>query len=156
MSSAASNPTPRRFGLVTLFCGLVAFLCCLFDPNVASRAFSIACADNSGAWSLRIIGKKRGPGKLARSKGKNFFQAGDVIVVVGKTGSAKNKIMRAVMVRTKKPSWPLEKNGLNVFCDRFAAVIVDPHGNPVGSQIFGPMEKRCSQKWPKLAAITVG
>mmetsp|Transcript_48092 Transcript_48092/g.134303 ORF Transcript_48092/g.134303 Transcript_48092/m.134303 type:complete len:165 (+) Transcript_48092:107-601(+) len=128
-----------------------------FLASQATKAFSVACADNSGAFKLRILSLAMGPKMqkgLKRYSGN--LNAGDVVTVVGRTGAAKNKIMRAILVRTGKVSYPLEQNGIETLCDRFAAVIVDGYGNPVGSEVYGPIDETIKAKWPKIAAITIG
>merc|ERR1719379_3411480 len=117
------------------------------------QAFTVHCADNSGAYNLRVIGKV---GKTRQTHAQNenaHIMAGDMVVVVGKSGAAKNKVMRAVMIRMRKQMASPERNGFHFRFDTNAAVIVDGDGNPVGSKIVGPIDPRVALRWPKLAML---
>eukprot|EP00425_Heterocapsa_triquetra_P010561 CAMPEP_0195132588 /NCGR_PEP_ID=MMETSP0448-20130528/147169_1 /TAXON_ID=66468 /ORGANISM="Heterocapsa triquestra, Strain CCMP 448" /LENGTH=112 /DNA_ID=CAMNT_0040170605 /DNA_START=58 /DNA_END=392 /DNA_ORIENTATION=- len=106
------KPVPRRNGL--LACVLFAFVVgdWLFPQ---ARDFMVQCCDNSGAWNLKVVGRV-GAGRNEQGDYRKL-QAGDQVVVVGRTGGAKNRIMRAVVVRTRKMSANPLQNGFKVCYD---------------------------------------
>src|SRR3989304_5788237 len=99
-------------------------------------------ADNSGAKKLMMIGLPgRGNKKIAR--------VGEVITGVVKLadpqGSVKDgEMVRALIVRTKKET--RRKDGSHIRFDENAAVVIDNHGNPRGSRIFGPVARGVREK----------
>ena len=107
-------------------------------------------ADNSGAKKLMLIGI---PG---RSK-QRFARLGDVVTTVVKKaapqGSVKaSEMVRCVVVRTKKEN--RRTDGSYIRFDENAAVIIDNHGNPKGSRIFGPIAREVREKgFIKIASL---
>jgi large subunit ribosomal protein L14 len=74
---------------------------------------------------------------------------GDVIVATVKEatpGSAvkKGEVVRAVIVRTKKPFG--RDDGTTIAFDENAAVIIDNQRNPRGTRIFGPVARELREK----------
>jgi len=107
-------------------------------------------ADNSGAKKVELIGIPR------RSK-QRFAHLGDVITGVVKkadpNGTVKDsEIVRSVVVRTKKES--RRSDGSYIRFDENAVVIIDNHGNPKGSRIFGPIAREVREKgYIKIASL---
>lgn len=107
-------------------------------------------ADNSGAKKLMLIGIPR------RSK-QRFASLGDVITGTVKkaapAGSVKNsEIVRSVVVRTKKEV--RRSDGSYIRFDENAAVVIDNHGNPRGSRVFGPIAREVREKgFVKIASL---
>ncbi|OIT19370.1 60s ribosomal protein l23 [Nicotiana attenuata] len=65
----------------------------------------------------------------------------------GKPGLRK-KVMSAVIVRQCKP-WR-RKDGVFVYLEDNAGVIVNPKGKMKGSAIIGPIGKECADLWPRI------
>jgi large subunit ribosomal protein L14 len=108
---------------------------------IQSRSI-INVADNSGAKKLMMIGF---PGK----GNKKTARLGDVVTAVVKLadpqGSIKDsEIVRALIVRTKKET--RRKDGSYIRFDENAAVVIDAHGNPRGSRIFGPIAREIRER----------
>lgn len=98
---------------------------------------TLKVADNTGAKELLTI-RVRG-GSMRR-----YASIGDEVVATVKsaspTGSVKKgDIVRAVIVRTKRPL--RRADGSYIRFDENAAVIVDDNRNPRGTRIFGPVAR---------------
>mmetsp|Transcript_264 Transcript_264/g.2098 ORF Transcript_264/g.2098 Transcript_264/m.2098 type:complete len:99 (+) Transcript_264:318-614(+) len=62
----------------------------------------------------------------------------------------KRTVMPAVVIRQRKP-WR-RKEGLYVYFEDNAGVIVNPKGEMKGSAITGPVAKECAELWPRIAS----
>lgn len=99
-------------------------------------------ADNSGARVILCITPLGGGvGKTAT--------IGDVVSATVKEADpeskiAKGKVVRAVIVRTKKEV--RRKDGSYIRFDENAAVIIDRLGEPVGTRVFGPVGRELREK----------
>jgi large subunit ribosomal protein L14 len=99
-------------------------------------------ADNTGARELlciRIMGGSR----------RRYAAVGDIIVGTVKTATPhgaikKGDVVRAVVVRTKKPH--ARDDGTYIAFDENAAVIIDAAQNPRGTRIFGPVARELREK----------
>ena len=96
-------------------------------------------ADNTGARELLCI----------RVMGGRYARVGDVIVGTVKTATPqgavrKGDVVRAVVVRTKKPYG--RDDGTSIAFDENAAVIIDAQRNPRGTRIFGPVARELREK----------
>ncbi len=99
-------------------------------------------ADNTGARRImcfRILGGTR----------RKFASIGDVVVCSVKDATPqgqlkKGQIVRAVVVRTKKPV--RRKDGSYIKFDDNAAVIIDTTKEPRGTRIFGPVARELREK----------
>jgi large subunit ribosomal protein L23e len=58
--------------------------------------------------------------------------------------------MPAVIVRQRKP-WR-RKDGVFMYFEDNAGVIVNPKGEMKGSAITGPIGKECADLWPRIAS----
>ncbi|MCP6726528.1 MAG: 50S ribosomal protein L14 [Patescibacteria group bacterium] len=102
----------------------------------------LTVADNSGAKMIqcfRVLGGTR----------KRYAQIGDVIVAAVKVAEPrrpvkKHEIVRAVIVRTKKPY--RRKDGSYIKFDDNAAVILEKEKEPKGGRIFGPIPRELRDK----------
>lgn len=107
-------------------------------------------ADNSGAKKLMLIGIPY------RSK-QRFARLGDVITGTVKkadpAGSVKSsEIVRSVVVRSKKEV--RRSDGSYIRFDENAVVVIDNHGNPRGSRVFGPIAREVREKgFIKIASL---
>ena len=100
-------------------------------------------ADNTGAREvlcIRVVGGSR----------RRYGSVGDEIIATVKqatpTSSAKKgEVVRAVIVRTKKPIG--RPDGSTIRFDENAAVLLDPlTRNPRGTRIFGPVARELREK----------
>lgn len=102
----------------------------------------LTVADNSGAKMIqcfRVLGGTR----------KKYAQIGDVIVASVKVAEPrrpvkKHEIVRAVIVRQKKPF--RRKDGSYIRFDDNAAVILEKEKEPKGGRIFGPIPRELRER----------
>ena len=99
-------------------------------------------ADNTGAREILCI-RVRGGSR------RRYARVGDIIVATVKqatpNGSVKKgEVVRAVVVRTKKPFG--RNDGTTIAFDENAAVIIDNQRNPRGTRIFGPVARELREK----------
>ena len=99
-------------------------------------------ADNSGAKTIRCIGVPGG-------SGRRYARLGDVIVASVKEAAPaaavkKGEVVRAVVVRTKKPH--RRSDGSRIRFDDNAAVIINEEQMPRGTRIFGPVARELRDK----------
>jgi len=62
----------------------------------------------------------------------------------------RKKVVPVVIVRQRKPF--RRREGLFIYFEDNAGVIVNPKGEMKGSQINGPVAKECAELWPRVAA----
>ncbi|ORX87919.1 ribosomal protein L14b/L23e [Anaeromyces robustus] len=107
------------------------------------------CADNSGAKNLYIVAVN---GIHARLNRLPAAGVGDMIVATVKKGKPelRKKVMPAVVVRQRK-AWR-RRDGVYIYFEDNAGVIVNPKGEMKGSAITGPVGKECTDLWPKIAS----
>ena len=94
-------------------------------------------ADNTGAREILCI-------RVAGGSHRRYAGVGDIIVGTVKQavphGSVKKgEVVRAVIVRTKKPFG--RNDGTYISFDENAAVLIDVGKNPRGTRIFGPVAR---------------
>ncbi len=99
-------------------------------------------ADNSGAKRIACI-HPRG------ISNKRYARIGDVITcsvkeAVPAGGVKKGAVVRAVVVRTKKPN--RRADGTYIRFDQNAGVLIDDKGEPLGTRIFGPVARELREK----------
>ena len=99
-------------------------------------------ADNTGAREILCI-------RVAGGSHRRYAGVGDIIVGTVKQavphGSVKKgEVVRAVVVRTKKPFG--RDDGTLIAFDENAAVIIDAQRNPRGTRIFGPVARELREK----------
>ena len=59
-------------------------------------------------------------------------------------------VMPGVLIRQRKP-WR-RKDGVFIYFEDNAGVIVNPKGEMKGSAIAGPVAKECADLWPRIAS----
>ncbi len=124
------------------------------SPVTPVRALPIGarlvCADNTGAKEVQIISVVGYKGRRRRLASAGV---GDQVVVSVKKGTPefRKQIMRAVVVRQKKPYRRID--GMRVKFEDNAAVIITTEGTPKGSEIRGPIAREAAERWPKIAGI---
>ena len=97
----------------------------------------VRVADNTGARTLLCI-------RVMGGSHRRYARVGDIIVGTVKSASPqgavkKGEVVRAVVVRTKKPQG--RNDGTSIAFDENAAVIIDNQRNPRGTRIFGPVAR---------------
>eukprot|EP00088_Acartia_fossae_P039869 TRINITY_DN41503_c0_g1_i1.p1 TRINITY_DN41503_c0_g1~~TRINITY_DN41503_c0_g1_i1.p1 ORF type:complete len:139 (-),score=10.75 TRINITY_DN41503_c0_g1_i1:217-633(-) len=111
----------------------------------------INCADNSGAKNLYIIAVKGVQGRLNRLPDAS---PGQMVLATVKKGKPdlRKKVTPAVIIRQRKP-WR-RKDGLFLYFEDNAGVIVNQKGELKASTIMGPVAKECADLWPKIASTS--
>lgn len=99
-------------------------------------------ADNSGARKVLCI-------KVLGGSRRRYASIGDIIVGSVKEAQPnakvkKGEIVKAVVVRTAKEIG--RPDGSYIRFDTNSAVLVDGHGEPVGTRIFGPVARELRAK----------
>merc|ERR1712007_214630 len=109
----------------------------------------INCADNSGAKNLYVIAVSGIKGRLNRLPSAT---AGDMFVASVKKGKPelRKKVMPAVVIRQRKAF--RRKNGVFIYFEDNAGVIVNNKGEMKGSAVTGPVAKECAELWPRIAS----
>ncbi|KAL9593781.1 MAG: hypothetical protein Q9219_007384 [cf. Caloplaca sp. 3 TL-2023] len=104
------------------------------------------CCDNSGARNLYIISVKGCGARLNRLPAAGV---GDMVMATVKKGKPelRKKVMPAVVVRQSKP-WR-RADGVYLYFEDNAGVIVNPKGEMKGSAITGPVGKEAAELWPQ-------
>eukprot|EP01016_Furgasonia_blochmanni_P032293 TRINITY_DN3332_c0_g1_i4.p1 TRINITY_DN3332_c0_g1~~TRINITY_DN3332_c0_g1_i4.p1 ORF type:complete len:470 (+),score=77.82 TRINITY_DN3332_c0_g1_i4:467-1876(+) len=107
------------------------------------------CADNSGAKNLYIISAFGIKGSLNRMPKASV---GDMILCSVKKGKPelRKKVLQGVIIRQRKP-WR-RREGIYIYCEDNAGVIVNQKGEMKGSAINGPVGRECAEIWPKIAS----
>jgi len=107
------------------------------------------CADNTGAKNLYVIAVKGIRGRLNRLPAAG---AGDLVLATVKKGKPelRKKVMPAVIVRQRKPY--RRKDGVVLYFEDNAGVIVNNKGEMKGSTVTGPVAKECADLWPRIAS----
>eukprot|EP00923_Selenidium_pygospionis_P009824 GHVN01016941.1.p1 GENE.GHVN01016941.1~~GHVN01016941.1.p1 ORF type:complete len:140 (+),score=21.18 GHVN01016941.1:299-718(+) len=109
----------------------------------------INCCDNSGAKNLYIIAVKGIGSCLNRLPA---CSVGDICLATVKKGrpDLRKKVHTAIVVRQRK-QWR-RREGIFVYFEDNAGVIVNPKGEMKGSAITGPVAKEVTDLWPKISA----
>lgn len=94
-------------------------------------------ADNSGAKEVMCI-------KVLGGSKRRYAGVGDIIVcsvkkTIPNSNVKKGSVVKAVIVRTKKPIQ--RKSGVVLRFDDNSAIIVNNDKNPVGTRVFGPIAR---------------
>mmetsp|Transcript_11472 Transcript_11472/g.36447 ORF Transcript_11472/g.36447 Transcript_11472/m.36447 type:complete len:116 (+) Transcript_11472:209-556(+) len=107
------------------------------------------CADNTGAKNLFIISVIRVKGRLNKLPSA---APGDIVMATVKKGKPelRKKVMPAVVIRQRKP-WR-RKEGMVIYFEDNAGVIVNNKGEMKGSAINGPVAKEAADLWPRIAS----
>mmetsp|Transcript_19014 Transcript_19014/g.44406 ORF Transcript_19014/g.44406 Transcript_19014/m.44406 type:complete len:141 (-) Transcript_19014:10-432(-) len=107
------------------------------------------CADNSGAKNLYVVAVFGIGGRLNRLPQGGI---GDMFVATVKSGKPelRKKVTSAVIVRQRRP-WR-RKDGVFIYFEDNAGVIVNNKGEMKGQNITGPVAKEASTLWPKISS----
>ncbi|KAI9085771.1 hypothetical protein K1719_032185 [Acacia pycnantha] len=81
-----------------------------------------------------------------------FCLRGDMVMATVKKGKPDlmKKVLSAVIVRQRK-TWR-RKDGVYMYFEDNAGVIVNPKGEMKGSAITGPIGRECADLWPRIAS----
>ncbi|KAG9395215.1 Ribosomal protein L14b/L23e [Carpediemonas membranifera] len=109
----------------------------------------INCCDNSGAKNLYIIAVYGVQGRLNRYPAASVGSFAIATVKKGKPDLRK-KIHPIVVVRQRKP-WR-RQDGVFIYFEDNAGVIVNNRGELKGSTVAGPIAKECADLWPRVAS----
>jgi len=109
---------------------------------VIQQETRLRVADNTGAREILCI-------RVAGGSHRRYAGVGDIIVGTVKQavphGSVKKgEVVRAVIVRTKKPFG--RDDGTYISFDENAAVLIDTGKNPRGTRIFGPVARELRER----------
>ena len=99
-------------------------------------------ADNTGAKEIMCI-------RCLGGSYRKYARVGDIIIASVKTATPggvvkKGEVVKAVVVRTKKPI--RRADGSYLRFDGNAAVIIREDGTPKGTRIFGPVARELREK----------
>ena len=99
-------------------------------------------ADNTGAKEIMCI-------RALGGSYRKYARVGDIIIASVKTATPggvvkKGEVVKAVVVRTKKPI--RRADGSYLRFDENAAVIIRDDGTPRGTRIFGPVARELREK----------
>ncbi|MCD6491862.1 MAG: 50S ribosomal protein L14 [Candidatus Njordarchaeia archaeon] len=110
----------------------------------------LICADNSGARILEVISVIGYKGVQRRQPKATI---GDVVVATVKEGTPKmrKQIVRAVIIRQRMPY--RRKDGSWIQFEDNAAVLINQEGEPLGSEIRGPIAREAARRWPSIGRI---
>ena len=107
------------------------------------------CCDNTGAKNLKVISVTCKKGRLNRLPSACV---GDLVMASVQKGKPelRKKVHPAVVVRQRK-TWR-RKEGVFIYFEDNAGVIVNNKGEMKGSGISGPTAKECADMWPRVAS----
>ncbi|HEX9909087.1 MAG TPA: 50S ribosomal protein L14 [Thermoplasmata archaeon] len=107
------------------------------------------CIDNTGAKIVQVVSVPNYHGTKRRYPNASL---GEMMVVTVKKGTpeTRKQLMRAVIVRQKRPFRRPE--GTMVQFEDNAVVIVTETGETKGTDIKGPVAREAAERWPRIAA----
>jgi large subunit ribosomal protein L14 len=102
----------------------------------------MAVADNTGAREVMCI-------KVLGGSRRRYASIGDIVIcsvksVIAGSDIKKKAVVRAVIVRTRKPV--RRADGSYIRFDSNAAVLIDNDNNPRGTRIFGAVARELRDK----------
>jgi large subunit ribosomal protein L14 len=110
----------------------------------------LVCADNSGAYTLRVInkvGKAGSKGRLSKSG------IGDIVAASVRSGNPQyvKKIVRVVIIRQKQPI--RRADGMRVRFEDNAGILINEVNLPIGRTVKGPMAREVIMRYAKIANV---
>lgn len=111
----------------------------------------LTCADNSGAYVLKIISVKGYKG-VRRRRGR--AGVADWVKCSVKEGipKLKKQVVSAVIIRQRAEI--RRTDGIRVRFEDNAAVLINEEGEPIGSEIRGPVAMEAIERFPSLGKIS--
>jgi len=109
----------------------------------------LVCIDNTGAKIVQVVAV---PGYHGTRRRYPSAAIADMLVVTVKKGTpeTRKQLMRAVIVRQRRPYRRPE--GTMVQFEDNAVVIVTETGETKGTDIKGPVAREAAERWPRIAA----
>ena len=108
----------------------------------------VNCADNTGAKKLKIIQVVGYKGRLRRLPAASVGDRVKVTVYIGPY-KLRKQVLDAVIIRQK---YPIRRaDGTRVMFEDNAAVLITPEGQPMGTEIKGPVAMEVVELWPRIA-----
>ena len=108
----------------------------------------VNCADNTGAKKLKIIQVVGYKGRLRRLPAACVGDRVKVTVYIGPY-KLRKQVLDAVIIRQK---YPIRRaDGTRVMFEDNAAVLITPEGQPMGTEIKGPVAMEVVELWPRIA-----
>ncbi|MDH7593921.1 MAG: 50S ribosomal protein L14 [Methanomicrobiales archaeon] len=119
-------------------------------PRSLQTMTRLACADNTGARIVEIVSVDGFHGVRRRQPRLGL---GDLATVTVKKGTSdmRRKLEKAVVIRQKKEF--RRPDGLRVAFEDNAVVIVNPNGEPKGTEIKGPVAREVAERFPKVGSL---
>ncbi len=110
----------------------------------------VKVTDNSGAKVAQIIGVPGYHGRLRRIPPAGIS---DMVVVTVKKGTPemRHQVVRAIIVRQKKPF--RRPDGTWVAFEDNAVIIVNEDGSPKASEVRGPVAREVVERWPRVSNV---
>lgn len=110
----------------------------------------LVCADNSGAKLVQIISVVGYKGRRRRLPSAGVAS---LVKVTVKKGDVKlrKKVFSAVIIRQKKEY--RRRNGMRVYFEDNAAVLVNEKNEPIGTEIKGPVAKEAVERFSSIGKI---
>ena len=110
----------------------------------------VKVTDNSGAKVAQIIGVPGYHGRLRRIPPAGVS---DMVVVAVKKGTPemRHQVVRAIVVRQKKPF--RRPDGTWVAFEDNAVIIVNEDGSPKASEVRGPVAREVVERWPRVGNV---
>lgn len=111
----------------------------------------IECADNTGAKILNVISIMGYKGTKGRMPAGGV---GDIIVCSVRQGTPKwrKQVVKAVIIRQKKEY--RRPDGIRISFEDNAAILVNEKGEPIGSQIKGPVAREVVERFSAIGKIS--
>lgn len=110
----------------------------------------LACADNTGAKTLKLISVTGYKGRLRRLPSACVGDMVRVTVVKG-APELRRQVFPAVIIRQRKPY--RRKDGIWVQFEDNAAVLMTAEGELKGTEIRGPVAREAAERWPRIANV---
>ena len=119
-------------------------------PRALNTGSRVICADNTGARIVQVISVDRYHGVRRRQP---KLGTGDMATVSVKKGTPdmRRKLVKAVVIRQKKEM--RRPNGLRVSFEDNAMVITNERGEPIGTEIKGPVAREVAERFPKIGSM---
>ncbi len=110
----------------------------------------IKVADNSGAKIVQVIAVHGYKGRLNRYPRATV---GDMVIASVKKGSQsmRRSIFPCIVVRQKRPY--TRENGEVIRFEDNAVIVVNPQGDPKGTEAKGPIAREAVGRWPRIGSI---
>ena len=109
----------------------------------------LPCSDNTGAKLLNIMAVYENANTLNQLPTGSI---GDILLASVRKGKPelRKKKFPVVIIRQRK-HWR-RSDGITIYCEDNAGVIITIKGETKGSAVLGPVAKECAELFPKIAS----